>query len=207
MQFFQIILIEYNKNMETKIKADIQKENNNPFTGWIKFIIGWMVVFGIRLIPFRVPNVEPVLATQMPFAKKFGWMGGFLFGFLSIVIFDVFTSGIGMWTWITAFAYGFLGIAGAAFFRNRESTRKNYVTFGVLGTLFYDAVTGLSVGPLFFGQSFLEAFIGQIPFTAYHLAGTIAFSLVISPILYKWVIENEVLETKNIFQKLGLVRR
>ena len=36
---------------------------------WVKFIIGWAAVFLARLLPFRPPNVEPVLATLMPFSK------------------------------------------------------------------------------------------------------------------------------------------
>jgi len=77
------------------LNLDNKKKNNIFLTGWVKFLIGWIVVFGIRLIPFRVPNVEPLTATQMPFAKKFGGIGGFVFGFVSILIFDLATSGVG----------------------------------------------------------------------------------------------------------------
>ncbi len=167
----------------------------------LKFIVGWLVVFLIRLIPFRAPNIEPVLATQMPFAKRFGWLGGFLFGFLSIVIFDSVTSGIGMWTWVTAGAYGFLGVGAYFFFKNRESKAKNYLVFGIIGTILYDAVTGLSIGPLFFGQTFMSALMGQIPFTLYHLAGNIAFSLIVSPLIYKLVIQNPSLELVTICER------
>ena len=175
-------------------------------TGWIKFLVGWIIVFGIRLIPFRVPNVEPLTATQMPFAKKFGWIGGFIFGFLSILIFDVVTSRVGMWTWVTAGAYGFLGIGAAAFFKNRESTPVNYLKFGILATILYDAVTGLSIGPIFWGQSFMEALMGQIPFTAYHLLGNIVFSLLVSPLLYRWVIENKGFEPQFIVEKIKFAK-
>lgn len=186
---------------------DNKKEKNIFLTGGIKFLVGWIVVFGIRLIPFRVPNVEPLTATQMPFAKKFGWIGGFMFGFLSILIFDVATSGVGMWTWVTASAYGLLGIGAAAFFKNRESTPMNYLKFGVLATVLYDAVTGLSIGPLFWGQSFREALMGQIPFTAYHLLGNIVFSLLVSPLLYRWVVENKNFEADSIVEWLRVATK
>ena len=127
-----------------------------------------MVVFGIRLIPFRPPNVEPILATQMPFAKRYGWQGGFLFGFCSIFFFDLATSGIGSWTWITAVAYGLLGPLSFLLLKNKQNRPLAYATVGVIGTLAYDAVTGLSIGPLFYSQPFMEALVGQIPFTLMH---------------------------------------
>src|SRR3989338_3324 len=168
---------------------------------WLKFAAGWAAVFAIRLIPFRPPNVEPVLATQMPFAKKFGWLGGFVFGFLSIFLFDSVTSGIGSWTFITGAAYGLLGVGAHFFFRNRRSSARNYLVYGIIGTILYDAATGLSIGPLFFGQSFIEAFAGQIPFTINHLLGNIVLSVAVSPIIYRWVAANEKLDTAVVWQK------
>ncbi len=157
-------------------------------THLLKYLIGFVCVFVIRLLPFRPPNVEPVLATAMPFAKHFGAFGGFLFAFLSIVLFDAVTSGWGMWTVITAFAYGALGVGAHYFFRSREGTARNFVVFAVMGTLFYDAVTGLTIGPLFWGQSFSVALAGQIPFTFLHLAGNITFAALLSPVLNRWVV-------------------
>lgn len=165
-----------------------------------KFIIGFCVVFAFRLIPFRLPNVEPVLATAMPFAKRFGATGGFLFGALSIVLFDAVTSGWGMWTLITACAYGAVGAGAYVFFRNRESTRGNYVTYAVMGTLFYDAVTGLTVGPIVFGQPFMVALVGQIPFTALHLVGSVGFAYFLSPIMYRWVVMHEGIAWSHVWR-------
>jgi len=170
---------------------------------WIKFIVGWGITLGIRLIPFRVPNIEPVLASQMPFAKRFGWTGGLLFGAGSILLYDVLTGTMGLWTAVTATAFGILGVGAHFFFKNRESKPLNYLAYGIIGTIVYDAITGLSVGPLFFGQSFTEALVGQIPFTLYHLAGNVAFSLLVSPLLYRWVVANESLESSTVLEKLG----
>jgi uncharacterized membrane protein len=163
-------------------------------TGWLKFVIGWGTVFLFRLIPFRLPNVEPLLATMMPFSKRFGALGSFLFGFLGIVLFDAVTSGWGMWTLVTALAYGALGPASYYFFLKREASVANFVRFGIIGTLAYDAVTGLTIGPLFMGQPFLVALVGQIPFTLLHLAGTVVFATLLSPVLYRGVVQNEVFE-------------
>jgi hypothetical protein len=62
--------------------------------------------------------------------------------------------------------------------------------------LVYDAVTGIGTGMLFFHQTFMMTFIGQIPFTMYHLAGNIVLSIIVSPVLYRWVLNNPKMETR-----------
>lgn len=148
--------------------------------GTITFI--WTLCFLFRLLPFRVPNVEPILAAQMPLAKNHGAVAGFFFGFVSIVLFDLFTMRVGPWTIVTATAYGLLGLFAATYFRGKSGV-KHYVGFAIIATLFYDAVTGLTVAPLFFGQPFLAALAGQIPFTLYHLTGNVVFALTLSPLI------------------------
>lgn len=154
-----------------------------------KFLIGFGIVFLFRLIPFRIPNVEPMLATVMPFSKHYGPVGSFLFGFFGIVLYDAVTSGWGVWTLVTALSYGALGLSAHFFFKHRSASVKNFLSFGVVGTLAYDAITGLTIGPLFMGQPFMLALVGQIPFTLLHLAGTIVFSVCLSPAIYRWVLQ------------------
>jgi uncharacterized membrane protein len=163
-------------------------------TGWLKFFIGWSAVFLFRLIPLRPPNVEPMLATLMPFSKRYGPLGSFLFGFLGIVLFDLVTSGWGIWTLITALAYGALGPAAHFYFKKREATVKHFLIFGIVGTLAYDALTGLTIGPIFENQPFMLALLGQIPFTLLHLVGTIVFAVCLSPAIYHSVVQNEIFE-------------
>ena len=172
---------------------------------WVKYAIGFAVCFAVRLIPFRPPNVEPVMTANMPFSKRFGYIGGFAFGFLSIALFDVFTRKTGVWTLVTAIAYGLVGIGAAWFFKNRKSSVRNYATYSVIGTLAYDAATGLTIGPIFYAQPFMQALTGQIPFTLMHLAGNLAFSAILSPLLYSWVVENKSLETDTLILKLKSV--
>lgn len=175
-------------------------------TGGLKVVLGWVAVFLIRLVPFRPPNVEPMLATVMPFAKAYGVFTSFLFGFLGIGLYDLATGKVGQWTFITGAAYGTLGVCAHYFFRRRAASVKNFLGFGIVGTIAYDAVTGLSVGPLFFDQPFMEALVGQIPFTLLHLGGTIGFSLILSPLLYRWVVMNRRFEIPAILEKLKLSR-
>ena len=37
---------------------------------WVKYAIGFVVCFAIRLVPFRPPNVEPVMTATMPETLK-----------------------------------------------------------------------------------------------------------------------------------------
>ena len=162
---------------------------------YFKFSLALFLCLVVRLIPFRVPNVEPILATMMPFSKAYGAFIGFSFAVLSIFIYDLLTGTIGMQTFFTVGAYGILGLWAASYFKKDKLARRgggdkwDYVRFAILGTLFFDAFTGLTVGPIFFHQSFIQSFIGQIPFTALHLTGNIVFALILSPVIYKNLIK------------------
>lgn len=157
---------------------------------WLKYAIGFLTVLVIRLIPFRAPNLEPIMAFQMPFSKKYGVLASFLFGSLSIAIYDLFTSGWGIWTLITAFIYGLIGLGSYFYFKNRSGW-KTYASYAIIATIFYDILTGLTIGPLFFHQSFLVSLVGQIPFTALHLLGNVSFAIVLSPVIEKWLVVSE----------------
>ncbi|MDD3663532.1 MAG: hypothetical protein PHT84_06810 [Candidatus Pacebacteria bacterium] len=154
---------------------------------WSKSIFIFIAILLVRFIPFRAPNVEPIMASIMPFGKKYGALFAFSFAFLSILIFDSFTSGVGVWTLITALAYGFIGYGAKFYFKNR-SGRKNYAIYAIIATIFYDVVTGLTIGPIFFGQSFMISLVGQIPFTAFHLISNVLFAIVLSPVIEKWLV-------------------
>ncbi len=158
----------------------------------LKYALLFFVSLLVRLLPFRAPNIEPIMATVMPFAKNGGALSGFMFGAGSVVAYDMITGTVGMWTLVDAFAYGLVGMGASWFLRNRENTRSNYLVYAILGTLVYDAITGFTVGPLFFGQSLAAAALGQIPFTALHLLGNGIFAVTISPVLYKWLSEEKV---------------
>ena len=169
---------------------------------WLKLVIGFVACFLIRLIPFRPPNIEPILATNMPFSKHYGPWVGFCFAFFSILLFDIFTGQYGVWSYLTAGTYGVLGFYSFYFFKNKTPARLDYARFAVVGTLFFDGVTGLSLGPLFFNQPFMQALVGQVPFTLWHLLGNVSFALVLSPAVYDYVVQNERLETSFLFNAL-----
>jgi uncharacterized membrane protein len=166
------------------------KNNQKNPVNILKFIFGWVISFAFRLFPYRPPNFEPILAVQMPFTKKFGFIAGFIFAFFNIVLFDLVMNKVGLWTIITASAYGLLAIYSHWYFKKRKNKGYHYAIFAIYATLFYDAVTGLSIGPLFFGQSFQTALIGQIPFTIYHLLGNVSLGFIFSPAIYRFVVAN-----------------
>ena len=176
------------------------KENKeNFFMSSSKFFLGLFFSLLVRLLPFRAPNIEPILSVTMPFSKYFGAFSSFSFAVLSILLYDVITSTLGVQTFFTAFAYGTLAICSAIYFKKYEASRWHFVRFAVIGTLFFDAATGLTAGPMFFHQSFLQALSGQIPFTILHLIGNIIFALVLSPAIYNSLVrKRKSIETSTI---------
>lgn len=164
---------------------------------YFKFSIAIVLCLFMRLIPFRAPNIEPILATMMPFSKAYGAFVGFSFAILSIFIYDIVTGTLGMQTFFTVGAYGILGLWSASYFKKDKLARRGgenkwgYVHFAIFGTLFFDAMTGLTIGPIFFHQSFIQSLIGQIPFTALHLMGNIIFASILSPAIYKNLIKKK----------------
>ncbi len=163
---------------------------NNVF----KYMIGLVVVILLRLVP-HPPNVEPIMTAMMPFAKRWGVLSGAFFAAASIIIYDLVTGTLGSWTLITLSTYALLGGLAGLFFAKKENTLKNYVIFAVFATLIYDAITGIAMGVLIYHMPFEETLIGQIPFTVNHLLGNIVFAIVLSPVIFRWVVENPKIET------------
>ena len=169
---------------------------------WLKYTIAFITVLAVRLIPFRTPNVEPLMAVLMPFGKVYGAIYAFIFAVLSMFVYDSITSGIGVWTIITALIYGFVGFTSYFYFKNKKSNWKNYALYAVIMTIVYDALTGLTIGPLFFHQSFMVSLVGQIPFTLLHLLGNVSFAIVLSPVIERWAVQ---VSQKQIVSKNVLV--
>lgn len=166
------------------------------FKHGLRLVISFGIVFALRLIPGKMPNFEGVMATLMPVSKKYGVITGFMYGAFSIAVFDVATGMVGVWTLVTALSYGAIGAWAAYAFANKKPTTRDFVGFSIIATLAYDAVTGVLMGPILFGGTFTTAFIGQIPFTAYHLFGNILLSVLVAPALLYWF-DSETKEVKH----------
>ena len=161
-----------------------------------KILIVFVGCLLFRLLPLRAPNVEPIMASIMPTARKYGAMVGFLFGFLSIFLYDAVTH-FGSWTWIAGITYGLVGAVSALYFSKFKSLIINFAIFAGFATIFYDLITGVLFAPIFH-QSMLTALVLQIPFTALHLAGNIGFALTLSPILNRWLATEKVFALKPL---------
>jgi len=158
---------------------------------YFKFFLALFLCLLVRLIPFRAPNVEPILATLMPLSKVYGALASFSFAVLSILLYDVITHTLGVQTFFTTLAYGIISLWSVYHFAKHKADTWGYVRFAILGTLFFDGLTGLTVGPIFFHQSFLGSLVGQIPFTALHLIGNVTFAIILSPGIYNFLIKKK----------------
>ncbi|MFH0835478.1 MAG: hypothetical protein V1881_03980 [Candidatus Micrarchaeota archaeon] len=155
----------------------------------LKFSAGLLFCIIARWVP-HPPNIEPIMGTMMPFAKKLGAFAGFAFAFIALASWDFVSGRLGMWTVYCAIAYGAMGVLAAKFFATRDATRTNFVAFSVAGTIIYDAVTALAFG-LQFGQPLWLTFVGQVPFTAMHVLGNVAFAAIASPLIYRYFVAAE----------------
>ncbi|MBI4044266.1 MAG: hypothetical protein HY392_00990 [Candidatus Diapherotrites archaeon] len=139
----------------------------------------------LRLFRF-FPNNDPIMAFVLPFSRQDKWLYSAFFAFTTMVVFDYFTSGIGIWTFTTAITYTVIAIAAGFYFRGRKKVgMKAYLGTGIAGILFFDFVTGVLFGPTLFGVPLQAAFLGQIPFTLLHIASASAYIALIVPFLDK----------------------
>ena len=161
----------------------------------LKIFIIFIGCMLLRLLPLRAPNVEPIMASIMPISRKFGAIIGFLFGFLSIFLYDIMTH-FGSWTWIAGFTYGAIGVVSYLYFNKFTTSRKNFVLFAIFATIAYDLITGVMFAPMFH-ETMLTALLLQIPFTTLHLVGNIGFALTLTPVLNIWLSKEHKTKTDN----------
>ena len=175
---------------------------SHSLEGMPKYAVGFIGTLGFRLLtPFTgLWNISPLMATELSGSKAYGpWIGG-LYGFLSIFLLDVLMGRVGSWTIITAITYGAVGVWGAYFFKGRSATARNFVIASIAGALFFDFITGILMGPLLYGQPWMEAIVGQIPFTLRHLAGNIFFAVALAPWFYRKIMDNPKWEFSRILK-------
>ncbi|MBI5229124.1 hypothetical protein HY991_03365 [Candidatus Micrarchaeota archaeon] len=172
----------------------------------VKTFFGLAFCVILRLISMPLPNFEPIMGTMLPFAQKLGRYAGFAFGFMALVSIDFITGRLGMWTVYCGIAYGGLGYAASIYLSRFKGFKlKNYLLFGVAGTMAYDFVTALLFG-FQFGQTLEVTLFGQIPFTVYHLAGNLLFVTLLSPAVYYGIVENKSLEALSTSEYLKRLR-
>jgi len=167
-----------------------------------KILVIFLSCLLFRLLPLRAPNVEPIMASIMPLGRKYGAFLGFIFGFLSIIVYDALTH-FGAWTWTVGLTYGIIGALSSLYFQKFKSSAFNFAVFAFFATIVFDLITGVLFAPMF-GQNMWSAFVLQIPFTALHLAGNIGFALTLSPLINKWLASEQFFALKKISARQGL---
>ena len=147
-----------------------------------KYLTGFLITNLYRLL--RVfPNSDPIMGFVLPCAKNEKWWKAPLFAFATIFVFDIFTSGIGAWTWVTASTYATIAFAFHFYMKKRKSSLITFISIGTLGTLVFDFLTGPILSTFLFKQPFLVTLVLQIPFTIMHTLSAIFAIVLITPLL------------------------
>ncbi|MFA6527754.1 MAG: hypothetical protein WCT20_05000 [Candidatus Babeliales bacterium] len=164
-------------------------------------LVSVIACLGVRLFPFHIPNVEPLMAFYMPLHKRFGFFTSSVFAAMVTVPFDLITGHTGLWTLINVITYSLLGLVFPLV--STYCTTNSFVYKAIAGTLLFDIITGICVGPLFFHQSFIPACLGQIPFTIMHLISNILLAFTLSPLIDHWIVKKVCDQTRGEFSLLG----
>lgn len=173
-----------------------------PKVGIVKFLIGMIFSNAIRFLHF-IPNNDPIMAIMLPYAKSDKKYKAVLFPFLTMVSFDLLTGMIGTWTLVTALTYAGIGYIFTKYlFTKKKISIFKYLKGGVIGVLIFDFITGPIMSSFMFGMSFIEAGLGQIPFTLMHLLTVGIFIVIITPAYDKHILENNSLIDLTILEKI-----
>jgi hypothetical protein len=148
--------------------------------------IGLGVTTALRWVRI-FPNNDPIMAVMLPCAKR-GRVAAVAFPVVAMVLFDILSRRVGIWTAVTAGTYGLLGLGFSFAYsalgkRGRRIGPATFLVSGVVGVLVFDFITGPILSSAMFRMSFAQAFVGQIPFTLKHLASVSAYTVVVSPML------------------------
>jgi len=156
------------------------------------------------------PNNDPIMAVMLPCAKR-GRAAAFAFPVVAMVLFDILSRKVGIWTAVTAGTYGLLGLGFSFAYsalgkRGRRIGPATFLVSGIVGVLVFDFITGPILSSAMFRMSFAQAFVGQVPFTLKHLASVSAYTIVVSPVL-DWTLRQVERGEKAIERKLITVSR
>ena len=109
---------------------------------------------------------------------------------------------LGIWTAVGALTWGLVG-----FLFTLQKPNGSPLTFGKLGiagTLVFDAITGPVASTFIWSMPFMDSLVGQIPFTAKHLFGIAAVSLILAPLIFP-VINKRIRMLRYFFLKPSAV--
>jgi hypothetical protein len=147
-----------------------------------KFSITFILTLIIRYSRI-FPNNDPIFASILPQSRQ-NLINGIIFACLSMFIFDYLTSGIGIWTCLTAFSYTLIVILFGIISKSiKFMTLKKYISATILGVLIFDIITGPIMSTVLFGIPIAISTVGQIPFTIFHLISAVTYTIILTPFL------------------------
>lgn len=155
-------------------------------TNKLSFIFSlWFIALCIRVATYGIgitSSMSFILVTLniytpliSVFKNRFSRAQTMMFVVLSILAFDIITAQLSYFSLANACIYGLVELVCVHYLSKRYSL-MNVLTHTVCSILLFDAVTGLGVGPFLFQQSFVEALVGQIPFTTQSLLKNLVFT-------------------------------
>jgi len=130
------------------------------------------------------PNNDPIMGFALPYAKRDKWWQAVLFAVVAMVSFDFIVGRVGIWTLGTAAAYGLIAGVFSFYFKRKKSVGlKTYAGSSIVGILIFDFLTGPVMSSFAFRIPFWVSFMGQIPFTAWHLASGFSLTMLLVPVV------------------------
>ena len=169
-----------------------------------RYAMGVLIANLYRLL--RVfPNSDPIMGFVLP-ASKLEWWKAPAFAFVTMFVFDIFTSGIGPWTYTTSFTYAGIALALHFLLKNKESSLRLFLASGAGGVIVFDFITGPIATSIIFSQDFLVTLLLQVPFTVMHLVSATFYILIITPFLDKRIME-EVTQILSTVKNAVLYKR
>jgi uncharacterized membrane protein len=143
-----------------------------------------------RVILSPLPNIKPVGALCLFAGIIGGPIVGFLVGSLTMVVTDVLFFGAGLWTFITSFSMGIVGLLGYVFVKSKGSfSRFNLFVFTFFSILFYDIFTSVASTFIFGNTSVIASLVmlflpTPIPFGPAHEITNALFASLVIPEVY-----------------------
>jgi hypothetical protein len=140
------------------------------FSLGISWQFGALAVLSMLLFPF--------------FRGRYAFLAGaFCYSLVDILPAVLFgAASVGLWTLTGALSWG---LVAYVFSRQKpDGSPFTFAKLGIGGTLIFDALTGPLASTFVWGMPFSDALLGQIPFTAKHLLGIAAVSLILAPLLF-----------------------
>jgi hypothetical protein len=151
------------------------------FMNFKEFVFGFIFTFVARIVRL-FPNNDPIMGVMLPSARKNG-LHAAVFAFTTMFVFDYFTSGIGVWTYVTASTYALLALSFSFYFSKRKVHYSTYASSAIVGVIIFDIITGPGLSTFIFHQSLWFTTLAQIPFTISHLFSGLAYTLLLAPVL------------------------